>query len=169
MSVMRVLGVAAIMGLIGMGACGAAEELPPRQEGAAYVTVAEVKAQLEAATPVTFLDVREADEFAAGHLEGARNISYDQVASITAELPNDQPIILYCIHSAHRAPEAAKTLAGLGFAKAVVLEGGIVAWQAGGQTIRANDLAAVPTILQKTDRCAVLGEANGVKTKVPQL
>jgi len=112
--------------------------------------------------PVTFLDVREADEFVAGHLPSAINIIYDQVASLIDQLPRDHPIVIYCIHSAHRAPEAAKTLKRLGFANAYVLEGGIVAWQAGGLTIYASDLAQAPTILPLTERCD-----NAVKSATP--
>jgi rhodanese-related sulfurtransferase len=133
-----------------------ADELPPRQEGVRYTDVSTVK-QWEAAGPVTFLDVRERDEFDAGHLPDAVNISYDQVHTIAGELPRETPIVLYCIHSAHRAPDAARRLQALGFANVHVLEGGIVAWDAGGQTIRAADLAATPTILPATERCAELG------------
>ena len=108
---------------------------------------------------VTFLDVREPDEFAAGHLPDARNIPYDAVGSLAPELPHDTPIVLYCIHSAHRAQAAARTLAGLGFDNLFVLEGGIVAWQAGGQTILASDPGRAPTILPKGERCAALEKA----------
>jgi len=112
---------------------------------------------MEEEKPVTFLDVREADEFAAGHLPGAINIHYDQVASRADQLPHEHPIVIYCIHSAHRAPEAAKSLQALGFDNVWVLEGGIVAWQAEGLSIHAADLAKPPTILPLTKRCDELG------------
>jgi len=124
--------------------------------GVPYVSPATVKAWFDEGRFVTFLDVREPDEFVAGHLPGALNIVYDQVAVLMDELPHDEPIVLYCIHSAHRAPEAAKTLRQRGFQNVYVLEGGIVAWQAGGLTIRASDLAQAPTILPKTERCAAV-------------
>ena len=127
------------------------------QPESVYVPPPTVRSWLEAGTDVTFLDVREADEFAAGHLPGARNIPYDQIESILSELPHEPPIVTYCIHSTHRAPEAAKRLRELGFSNAYVLEGGIVAWQAGGLTIHASDLAQTPTILPTTKRCAILG------------
>ena len=119
-----------------------------------YVSPTTVKARLEAGQPVTFLDVREADEFTAGHLPGARNIAYDQVASLADQLPHDGLIVVYCIHSTHRAPVAARTLKQLGFNNVYVLEGGIVAWQASGLTIRASDLAQMPSILPFTERCS---------------
>ena len=44
-----------------------------------YVSPATVKVWIEEGKRLVFLDVREADEFAAGHLPGAINIVYDQV------------------------------------------------------------------------------------------
>ena len=118
-----------------------------------YVTPEVVKSWLEQGRPITLLDVRASDEFVAGHIANAINIHYDQVASLTTQLSHDEPIVLYCIHSAHRAPEAAKTLRQLGFQNAYVMEGGIVAWQAAGFPIQASDLAKTATILPKTERC----------------
>ena len=104
--------------------------------------------------PIVFLDVRALDEFAAGHLPDARNIAYDHVATIADQLPHDTPIIVYCIHSSHRAPQAALTLQRLGFTNVSVLEGGIVAWQADGLSIYASELSQAATILPLTERCA---------------
>lgn len=133
--------------LFGTPLLATAAERPP------YVTPAAVKQWLEEGKPVTFLDVREADEFAAAHLAGAINVVFDKVEALADRLPHDQPIILYCIHSSHRAPLGAQTLRSLGFTNAVVLDGGIVAWQAEGLTVRAADLAAAPQILTKNERC----------------
>ncbi len=118
-----------------------------------YIESGTVKIWVEQGKPVTFLDVREPDEFAAGHLRDAITIKYDQVASLANRLPHDQPIVVYCIHSTHRAPAATKTLREMGFANAYVLEGGIVAWEAGGQMILASNPTHPPTILPKTERC----------------
>jgi len=138
------------MAAMGSGAFSAEEaEAPPL-----YVSPADAKAWAERPAGVVFLDVREADEFAAGHLPGARNIPHQAVDSLIPELPHDRPVVLYCIHSAHRAPAAARRLRERGFPNAYVMEGGIVAWQAGGQEIRANGLASVPAVLPKTDRCS---------------
>ena len=118
-----------------------------------YVTPAMVQSWQEHGTPVTFLDVRASDEFSASHVPGAINIASDQVASLAETLSRDHPLVVYCIHSTHRAPEAAKTLQRLGFQNAYVLEGGIVAWQAGGLTILASQRGRTPTILPVTNRC----------------
>ena len=112
-----------------------------------YVGPSTVQAWVLDDLPVVFLDVRKPEEFAAGHLRGAKNVPSDRVADLAEKLPTDQPIVTYCIHSAHRAPDAARTLRRRGFANAYVLEGGIVAWQAAGLTIQASDLARAPRIL----------------------
>ncbi len=126
-----------------------------------YLSVEEVKDRQTREPAPLFLDVREKDEFEAGHLSSARNVLYSEVAGMADTLPKDRPIVTYCIHSAHRAPEAAKTLRGLGFTNAYVMEGGIVAWEAGGQTIEASVEGQSASILQKTDRCAILAKPEG--------
>lgn len=121
-----------------------------------YVSAEEVHGWRQAGRSVLLLDVRAADEFQAGHIEGALNVHYDQVAAFAAQLPRDHEIVLYCIHSAHRAPAAAKTLRELGFEHLSVLDGGIIAWREAGFPIRSSDLAQAPTILPKTERCQAI-------------
>jgi len=126
----------------------------PESSASLYISPRTVQGWLAQGQRVVFLDVRESDEFAAGHLPGAINISHDRVTSIMDRLDRTAPLVLYCIHSAHRAPEAAKVLRQHGFANAVVLEGGIVAWHAGGAMILASHPSQPPTILPLTERCA---------------
>ena len=116
-----------------------------------YVTSVTLESWLDEGREVTLFDVRKPEEFAAGHLPNARNVMYDQVASLVDELARDRLIVLYCIHSTFRAPTAAKTLKTLGFNQVYVLEGGVVAWKASGFAIRANDLAQAPKILPQPD------------------
>ena len=147
-----------------LSAVGGWAEEPNASSQASYVSPATVKSWMDEGQSVTLLDVREPDEFTAGHLPGASNIRYDQVASLADQLSHDQPIVLYCIHSAHRAPAAAKTLGQLGFTNAHVMEGGIVAWKADGSTIQASNLARAPAILLKTERCASVEDKTGSPT-----
>ncbi|MTD57297.1 ArsR/SmtB family transcription factor [Amycolatopsis pithecellobii] len=44
----------------------------------------------------TVLDVRPAEEFAAGHIPGAVSIPLEELAARLAELPPDQEIVAYC-------------------------------------------------------------------------
>ena len=72
-------------------------------------------------------DVRSPEEYASGHVPGAINIPYDQIASRMAEVPKDQDVVLYC-KSGRRAGIAAEVLAGQGYERLQHLEGDIVAW-----------------------------------------
>ena len=80
------------------------------------------------------LDVRSPEEYASGHVPGAVNIPYDQIASRIAEVPKDQDVVLYC-KSGRRAGIAAEVLAGQGYTRLQHLEGDIVAWVEKGRPV----------------------------------
>jgi phage shock protein E len=77
------------------------------------------------------LDVRTPEEFAAGHVPGARNVSHDQIATRLAELSalKDKQVVLYC-RSGRRSALAGDTLQRAGFDKLLHLEGDWQAWEA---------------------------------------
>jgi phage shock protein E len=93
------------------------------------------------------LDVRNAEEYAAGHVPGARNLPQDQLAGRLAELhvarEAGQQIVVYC-RSGRRAALALQTLRGAGFAKIAHLEGDYLAWEAAGLAV-ARAGAVTPT------------------------
>ena len=60
------------------------------------LTPAEVRHWLAAPSPPLLLDVREPDEYAAGHLPGAVLLPLGQLAARIAELPADAPLVVYC-------------------------------------------------------------------------
>ena len=63
-------------------------------------------------TPNAFLvDVREADEYKAGHIPGAINIPLSAIADTA--LPKDQTIFLYCLRGT-RSRQAAGILKKMG-------------------------------------------------------
>jgi rhodanese-related sulfurtransferase/predicted transcriptional regulator len=45
---------------------------------------------------VVLVDVRPPEEFAAGHIEGARSIPIDELEGRLGELPPDQEVVAYC-------------------------------------------------------------------------
>jgi rhodanese-related sulfurtransferase len=45
---------------------------------------------------VVLVDVRPQEEFAAGHIEGARSIPLDELKDRLAELPADRDVVAYC-------------------------------------------------------------------------
>ena len=87
-------------------------------------------AELIAAPDVVILDVRKADEFCEGHINGAILIDQfqsDFVEQAKAKLPIDKTIAIYC-RSGRRSANAAGKLADVGY-KCVNLKGGILAWK----------------------------------------
>ena len=74
------------------------------------------------------LDVRRADEFAAGHIPNAINVANEDIGTDEiAELPDkDQLIMVYC-RSGRRSKEAADKLVKLGYTN-IVEFGGILDW-----------------------------------------
>jgi rhodanese-related sulfurtransferase/predicted transcriptional regulator len=45
---------------------------------------------------VVLVDVRPAEEFAAGHIDGARSIPFEELERRLAELPPDREVVAYC-------------------------------------------------------------------------
>ena len=73
------------------------------------------------------LDVRTPQEYAEGHVPGAVNVPYDQLAARLAEVPKDKDVVLYC-KSGRRAGIAADVLAANGYMRLSHLEGDMPAW-----------------------------------------
>ncbi len=89
------------------------------------------------------VDVREPDEFAAGHLPGAINLPRGVLEfriharpamacdASPALAPADRPLLLYCL-SGGRSALAADSLRQLGFSAVASLAGGYQAWRNAG-------------------------------------
>src|SRR5471032_1269271 len=77
------------------------------------------------------LDVRATEEYAAGHIRGARSLPLERLANGVDSLKRykDKPIIVYCERGAGAAA-AMRQLAQLGFGKVVNLRGGLSAGRA---------------------------------------
>jgi rhodanese-related sulfurtransferase len=96
------------------------------------VSQTELLKRLESKDPdLVVLDVRTADEFAAGHVPGARNVSHDLLASRIDELAaaRDKQVVVYC-RSGRRTLLAEDILRKAGFKRLGHLEGDYLAWEA---------------------------------------
>jgi rhodanese-related sulfurtransferase len=69
------------------------------------------------------LDVRSAEEFAAGHVSGAINIPHDQVGAAVERLRAYKTVYIHC-HAGGRAGHAASQLAQLGLTNLICISGG---------------------------------------------
>lgn len=83
------------------------------------------------------VDVREADEFASGHLPDALNIPVSKLTERIGELEKfkEKPII-FCCASGMRSNKACAELKKQGFAKIYNLAGGVDAWVGAGYPIK---------------------------------
>jgi phage shock protein E len=96
-----------------------------------FLTPEALRALLETDAPV-ILDVRSPEEYAAGHVPGARHIPIDDLGARRDELPRDRVLVPYCnmFHpGSSRGERAADLLRRAGY-DARALLGGYPAWQA---------------------------------------
>ena len=68
------------------------------------------------------IDVRTDFEFSLGHVEGARNIPYDEILSHIDEIDRDADTILYC-RTNRRSEHAAMSLMAAGFDNVAIAPG----------------------------------------------
>ncbi|NTU54751.1 MAG: hypothetical protein HGA79_00700 [Anaerolineales bacterium] len=98
-------------------------------EGFYTVKPADLNVELTSATVPFIMDVRTADEFKAGFIEGAVNIAINDVPANLAQLPADKaaPIVVLC-QSGHRGSIVMMYLRMLGYTNVRNLGGGMNAW-----------------------------------------
>lgn len=79
------------------------------------------------------LDVRNPEEFEAGHIEGAVNVCFlcDTFEDNVAELDPSKTYLIYCA-SDNRSGQAAAIMSEQGFADLYELTGGVNRWKAEG-------------------------------------
>lgn len=77
------------------------------------------------------LDVREPDEWAAGHIEGALHVPMGAIPQRLEELPLDQRMVVVC-RSGGRSSRVTAYLRNQGL-DAVNLDGGMRAWSSSGR------------------------------------
>jgi rhodanese-related sulfurtransferase len=79
---------------------------------------------------VLVLDVRSTEDYAKGHIPGAKNIPLADLPAKLSTLPKDKTLVTYCGNiTCALAPKAAYKLAEAGFTNVMELFGGIQTWQ----------------------------------------
>ena len=102
-------------------------------------TVAEA-ATARSLRSASFLDVRNADEYAAGHVDGAVLMPLHIMPLRTSELSRSDASCVIC-QSGARSAQATAYLAAQGY-DARSVEGGMSAWQAAGHPVTTGLVVA---------------------------
>jgi rhodanese-related sulfurtransferase len=113
-----------------------------RALGLGTVSIVEAK-RLFDAKGYLFIDAREPDEFAAGHLPGARNIPeamvYSGLDSVLDYIPKRQALVVYCSNAAcSKSRDLGEQLKFLGYSGILVMSEGYDAWAAAGLPTEAK-------------------------------
>ena len=98
------------------------------------VTTEQVEALLQSPHPPEIIDVREQDEYRAGHLPGARGIGRGILEyHIADEIPDtEREIVLYC-RGGNRSALAAQSLGEMGYTNVRSMTGGYRKWNEEGR------------------------------------
>ena len=113
--------------------CGTVSDEATEAAKDSTISVRQLKDMLDARdrgeADFELIDVREPNEWDIVHIDGARLIPKGQFLNGTAltQLPTDKPVVLHC-KVGGRSAEVLAVVKGAGFADAVHVGGGIVAW-----------------------------------------
>jgi rhodanese-related sulfurtransferase len=80
------------------------------------------------------LDVREPDEWAAGHPPTARHLPMMQIPARASEIPDDRDVVVVC-RVGQRSAQVVAYLMHHGWTNLRNLDGGLVAWAAAGRPL----------------------------------
>ena len=131
---MRTYAIALALVLCWVAPAFAQSETPPQ---APSIAATELSARRASGDAPVVIDVRSAEEFAAGHIPGALNIPFDQVAKRISEVDAPHGVALYCMVGP-RARKGESALLGAGYTSVLHLEGGLAAWQAAGLPVESE-------------------------------
>jgi thiosulfate/3-mercaptopyruvate sulfurtransferase len=90
------------------------------------IGVAEAKALIATRAPVIF-DVRAKDAYDLAHIGGAQHLTVITMSQITARLPHDVPVLIYCYHG-FASQEWGQIFSDFRYQEVYSLEGGYEAW-----------------------------------------
>lgn len=116
-------------------ACGS----PPPATPIGQIDLANLPAEIDVATAaalqkqpdVLLIDVREPDEYNAGHIPGVTLIPMGEVPDRLSEIPQDKTVVVTC-RSGNRSGQITDFLREQGYENVHNMQGGIVAWEQAG-------------------------------------
>lgn len=87
---------------------------------------------------VFILEVREQDEWDAGHIPGATLIPLGSLAMGSGDVPHLEPVVIVC-RSGNRSAQARDVLKSIGFVHVTSMAGGMKEWAAAGYDIEIEN------------------------------
>jgi len=109
--------------------CGTVSNEAAEAAKGSTISVTDLKAMMDSGERFQLVDVREPNEFEIVSIPGATLVPKGEILSGAAlsSLPQDKKIVLHC-KSGQRSAEALAALKAAGFADAVHVGGGVLAW-----------------------------------------
>jgi molybdopterin/thiamine biosynthesis adenylyltransferase/rhodanese-related sulfurtransferase len=93
------------------------------------ITATELNDRLSRGEDLLLVDVREQNEWNAGHLYKAQHVPLSQFEQQYASIPRDRDVVVYC-KMGGRSAHAQHHLQSLGYDRVTNLSGGVMAWRA---------------------------------------
>ena len=124
-----ILGLVFIISSLIFIACSSESKHSPNDQSDGKVSIPDFDQELKKNNTPQLIDVRTPEEFAKGHLEGAKNINFNAAnfdAQIT-QLDKNKPVFIYC-HSGGRSGKAYKKMKAHGFTTVYDMKGGYSAY-----------------------------------------
>ena len=112
----------------------------PKASVAKDVTPDEAAALMKGKPGVLVIDVRTPDEFAEGHIPGAKNVDFlgDDFEKQLAALPADRPLLVHCA-AGNRSSKAVVKIAALQKSAQIFhLKSGFNGWKAAGKPVETK-------------------------------
>ena len=115
--------------MVSLAGCGNREEDAKNTASYQQITAEEAKSMMEEQPDAVILDVREQDEYDAGHIPGAVLLPVDTINEETAAsvIPEKDTVVLVYCRSGNRSKTASKALVDLGYTQ-IYEFGGIKDW-----------------------------------------
>lgn len=131
------------------------------------VRVADLATELSAENNLVIVDVRTADEYAEGHIEGAINVPLQEVTQNLALLPDPEADIVIVCGSGHRSALAMVALNLLGYDNARSMMAGMGGWTNAGNPVVTEPAVIEPATAPEIDP-ALFEAVDSFMTSIPQ-
>ena len=143
MKILLSLLIATVLSLTPHVAAEEAKQTAAKTSAVKDVTPDEAAVLMKGKAPVLVVDVRTPDEFAEGHVPGAKNVDFlgDDFEKQIAALPTDRPLIVHCAAGNRSSKAVAKFAALQKSAQIFHLKSGFNGWKAAGKPIETKPAA----------------------------